>query len=703
MAGPSMRIPISADLGAFRKQMEETSSLAKTAARKITQHFLEANKELAAGAAKGAFDVAGVAALKFAGRIALVVGAAKLMGDAIGAAREQLADMVELQNKAQNLGVSSSFLQSMRAEAKKLQVDVEELDAALAHAFNATKDKSPIDLAKWDTGKDRITDVERALRIYNETVAKAAGQQLQGLVLFRDADNQEKKVQAVLKAMIQLEGIGQKAASLDLGERMFGSAFVDRIRQGRTSAESMLTTIQNAKGDADGIFPDVLVKRAKDMDDQLKIAHQRLSTALKPSWDDLAGVLLSIKGYWSDAVTLIAKAVELSNNIKIPGYASDTDIDAKRSALDTVNRRLNGTSGWTETYGILASRKTLEDHRDRLQAEIAALAKGEQYGPNLPSQSRGTGDRPTLKPDSGADTDRFATSVDGINKRIAALQAEAAALDLGTEARDRDKVAAQLETVAKQANAAAGKDGNVVSEEQRKVIDRVAAAYGNATVAMEKARIASQIKFDKATAFLSQEDVAIAAQLKGIYPDVATALNSVEAAGIRAANGMRQLHDFGQQVNQGLFVEFGQNIRAGQSAMEAFGNAGVNALGKIADKLMGMAADNLWNAAFGGSGGLLSKLLGGASSGPITLGGPSGPTPFADGGIIRGPGGPRSDSILARVSDGEFITNAAATARHRPLLEAINSGKLKAFADGGLVKIFPGGESNTAECVGLPA
>ena len=65
----------------------------------------------------------------------------------------------------------------------------------------------------------RVDEVERALRIYNATLAKAAGQQLQGLVLFRDADTQEKKIQAVLQAMVQLEGIGQKAAALDLGEK----------------------------------------------------------------------------------------------------------------------------------------------------------------------------------------------------------------------------------------------------------------------------------------------------------------------------------------------------------------------------------------------------------------------------------------------------------------------------------------------------
>jgi phage-related protein len=64
---------------------------------------------------------------------------------------------------------------------------------------------------------------------------------------------------------------------------------------------------------------------------------------------------------------------------------------------------------------------------------------------------------------------------------------------------------------------------------------------------------------------------------------------------------------------------------------------------------------------------------------------------LAGGGLIRGPGTGTSDSILglsaggvptARVSDGEFVVNAAQTARHYDLLRAINT---PGFATGGLI------------------
>lgn len=48
---------------------------------------------------------------------------------------------------------------------------------------------------------------------------------------------------------------------------------------------------------------------------------------------------------------------------------------------------------------------------------------------------------------------------------------------------------------------------------------------------------------------------------------------------------------------------------------------------------------------------------------------------FAEGGYVRGKGGPKDDKILARLSNKEFVVNAAATARNLPMLRAINDGR----------------------------
>ncbi|MGJ5032360.1 phage tail length tape measure family protein [Bradyrhizobium sp. HKCCYLS2038] len=108
------------------------------------------------------------------------------------------------------------------------------------------------------------------------------------------------------------------------------------------------------------------------------------------------------------------------------------------------------------------------------------------------------------------------------------------------------------------------------------------------------------------------EDMSDAAKVAGSpLPQFQSALNEV-------GNARKQLDSAlveGMNINRGFFVEFGQQIRNGVSAWEAFKTSGLNALGKIADKLMSMAADKLFSSAFGGGsggGGLLSLLgLGG--------------------------------------------------------------------------------------------
>ncbi len=65
----------------------------------------------------------------------------------------------------------------------------------------------------------------------------------------------------------------------------------------------------------------------------------------------------------------------------------------------------------------------------------------------------------------------------------------------------------------------------------------------------------------------------------------------------------------------------------------------------------------------------------------------------AGGGLITGPGTATSDSIPALLSNGEFVVNAAATRRHRGLIEAINAER---FASGGPVGEVPGYASGGA-------
>lgn len=88
-------------------------------------------------------------------------------------------------------------------------------------------------------------------------------------------------------------------------------------------------------------------------------------------------------------------------------------------------------------------------------------------------------------------------------------------------------------------------------------------------------------------------------------------------------------------------------------------------------------------------------------SGSLTLSAPGLPG-FSGGGAVTGPGTPTSDSILARLSAGEFVVKAAAVRKWGVgFLQQLNQGFLPAFAGGGLVSMpSPAGLSSASAMLG---
>jgi hypothetical protein len=102
-------------------------------------------------------------------------------------------------------------------------------------------------------------------------------------------------------------------------------------------------------------------------------------------------------------------------------------------------------------------------------------------------------------------------------------------------------------------------------------------------------------------------------------------------------------------------------------------------LGSLGSSLLGFIQQLLSSSGgLGGGGGGLFGGLGGLFGGL-----------FAEGGEISGPGTGTSDSIMAQVSNGEFIVNAKSAQKNLPLLHAINNdkmpGNMPKFAKGGVV------------------
>lgn len=285
-------------------------------------------------------------------------------------------------------------------------------------------------------------------------------------------------------------------------------------------------------------------------------------------------------------------------------------------------------------------------------------------------------------PDSGSDgngrksgrnrVNEYEREIQSIRERTAALQAETAAqaainplVDDYGYSMSRTQAAQDLLTSAQKAGLAAGKELSSVQQ-------LLAGDFSNLTPAARK----------QAQAILD---------MAGQY-----------AGAVEASNKLAEKQD---EIRQRAEEALGQARDAVSSVVDGFlegekaADMLVSSLKRVGKSLIDDVLNNIFSvkSAFGSgtSGGWLSGLFGlfgGSSqlsiarSGGVGLYRDGGLPGFANGtpsrpgpGLVRGAGTGTSDSILARISNKEFITNARSTAKYRSLLEAINEDRLSAI------------------------
>lgn len=174
--------------------------------------------------------------------------------------------------------------------------------------------------------------------------------------------------------------------------------------------------------------------------------------------------------------------------------------------------------------------------------------------------------------------------------------------------------------------------------------------------------------------------------LTSMFPDIAPQTANAKQGSI---NGGAEQRNSGANIFQAMFG-MGQSTpeneaSVAESEMAKFAQTASHATSELGDLgggfgSFGSMLSGLFSGRGGGSGGGLFSNLFGSLFGGQTL------PALAEGGMVRGEGGPRQDSVLMWGSNGEFMMNAQATAKNRHLLELLNSGgSLPAFASGGAI------------------
>ena len=200
--------------------------------------------------------------------------------------------------------------------------------------------------------------------------------------------------------------------------------------------------------------------------------------------------------------------------------------------------------------------------------------------------------------------------------------------------------------------------------------------------ALEKARATQDLLTAAETAGLNVD-----ADLRQSIEDLAQGYAEAAAEAEKAA---RQNEDLRQSVDdfkataKDVTGGFVSDLVSGVNAADALANA----LGRVGDKLLDLALNDLFNTGEPGLGSFFTAILGGIgkADGGAVHAATGGRIDATGGGRLSGPGGTRGDKIPAWLSDGEYVINARAAGKYAPLLEAINNGDGLKLADGGLVR-----------------
>jgi hypothetical protein len=292
-------------------------------------------------------------------------------------------------------------------------------------------------------------------------------------------------------------------------------------------------------------------------------------------------------------------------------------------------------------------------------ADAAAAFYGTERGRSRATTSGAR--NPAVK---GGGSDPYAKAIESAREYVASKKAETEAVGQTVLA------AAQLRHQQDLLNKATG-EGRTLSEAQKAALEALAGQMAEADNALAKAKFTDDYKI-RSEEFLAQQQlerdsVFMSAQAADALRMSTEMLNAAKRQGIELSpseieaikasadamaasraqtDQMKEIVGTGREVFKGFFSDMREGLMNGQTIWQSFGDAAVNALNRIAEKLIEMAATQLFEAAFpgggggggssgGGLGGIIGSIFGGGGGGNAWSG-LSASWGFANGAAFRG-------------------------------------------------------------------
>ncbi|WP_052435644.1 hypothetical protein [Bradyrhizobium japonicum] len=560
-----------------------------------------------AGAAMEAFSptLGGVAAsilsrllpaLSLLGKGLLIVDAVRLLTEAWRLGNERLAEYVAIAEKAATSGLSTDFYQRITRAAEDAKTPVE----ALTEAFKKLSQAAGPDLG-GTAAQNRLKALVDAGNFGGNS----------GISDLKNANSNEERLRALATLYDSALEKGQRLAALDLVKAFGGDQLAANLAKDSGYLDKLLESADEIAGKE--LISAGDIQRAVELQNRLDAAEKILSQRWHPIQELLADLGVKMKETWISIVEAIANAVDAVFKL------GQRIADALAPALGFLQQagQLIGKAApylaqapggvglplavGAASLGVLSTpSSTVDQESAQRQAQLADARKRLAEAMNRKFDS-------SKAPQTDEGKDAYDRATESILKYIEVTKAAAETVGLSVAEQEKAKVVAQL-------TAAAMKDGTPITAALRTEMQKLGDQASAAAEALEKAKIASDIKFGRNTALLSQEDVQIATALKGLYPDVATALGSVEAQGMRTNDALKSMSSaIETNLTSGLADITTGSKTAGQ-AFSDMGNTIVRALEEMIIKIA--IVQPLMRAlqqSIGGGG--LSGLFGGGSSG----------------------------------------------------------------------------------------
>lgn len=565
---------------------------------------------------------------------------------------------------------------SISANSGKLKADLEIAKQVLKE-FGKEVTAAAREVAKGTGDPNRVQQLTRQWEQQGAVVRQLSGEYRK---LSGDVDNTAQSFRGMLR-----EGRGMRRLATEIAGLSGGISGITSLLGGLGGG-----FVGAFAGAAVGKALDFMLKGLASMSEALtKLQNQALQSGLPP--------------IAMQAIGEAAKKVGLDAEVGTKSLETfSKTLDALRAKPDPTIQIVNGmamvvpqiqkgasvTRDWSDSLAALGInfRKFPDTPQGKIDAYRAAIEKALALEARFPSQIN-------------------RLSQDLFGAPIAVIRAMAG---------DIDKL---NELIVKLMNAARGAGDPILQQlgQLKTAQGQVSTAFQELTAGYQRWLLASQTAANQWLASVLQNwPKSFAAALANMQANLSNWWNAAGPliqAGLN--NAAQNFTNWGNSIDATLtklsdsFVKWG-----GETLTAALNNAAQNftnwgqAIAGVFNTLWSTLTDgfnSFWNSltqtASAALDGLLQKVtavvdyvksaiasIGSAIGTAAAAGAPVGPGGFASGGAVRGPGTATSDSILARLSNGEFVMRAAAVQHWGAgMLAAMNSAGTPRFADGGLV------------------